>query len=71
MLTLARPAAGMTRRHHQANMRALCLLLVAVLLATPLQGCAVAVGAGLGVLVTQQTCTHPATAAQHKWLCGQ
>jgi len=51
-------------------MRAVAAL-AAALLALSLQGCAVAVGAGLGVLVTQQTCTHPATAAQHKWLCGQ
>lgn len=50
-------------------MRAVAAL-AAALLALSLQGCAVAVGAGLGVLVTQQTCTHPATAAQHQWLCG-
>lgn len=35
-----------------------------------LQGCAVAAGAGLGVLVSSEVCRHPATAAQHKWLCG-
>ena len=36
-----------------------------------LQGCAVAVGAAGGALVTSQICRHPATAHSNAWLCGQ
>lgn len=36
-----------------------------------LHGCAVAVGAAGGALVTSQICRHPATAHSNAWLCGQ
>lgn len=46
-------------------------MLVLILVLVVLQGCAVAIGAAGGALLTSQVCRHPATAHTNQWLCGQ